>query len=251
MQAATHTNLALGRRPLSVQLQPMLNLRGRDEAKENTQIQPIADFSPTHHSSITQHLCIPARNLSFILKRGLRDVSGDLGKRLEPSWKAEEAGRIHHRSHLALHRSPYHILHRRRRAGQAPGREQRHTAPLVWHSNLRFGDKQGVSQPCPSPLRRGPWCQEADPAPPCCPQVDGAVAAVQHAADTQGERDLEATFFPLARGWSWDALGQEHEAEPGPAWALPTLANGIRSQESLCDPRQVSEPIPAQPKNQD
>lgn len=77
------------------------------------------------------------------------------------------------------------------------------------------------------------------------------MAAVQHAADTQGERDLEATFFPLARGWSWDALGQEHEAEPGPAWALPTLANGIRSQESLCDPRQVSEPIPAQPKNQD
>lgn len=109
---ATHTNPALGRRPRSVQLQPMLNLWVRGEAK-NTQIQPIAHFSPMHHSSIKQYLCIPAHNLSFILKRRLGDASGNLGKRLETSHKAEEAGRIHHRSHLALHRSPYHILHRR------------------------------------------------------------------------------------------------------------------------------------------
>lgn len=181
---ATHTNLALGRRRPSVQLQPMLNLWGRGEAK-NTQIQPIADFPHTHHSSI-KHLCIPTRDLSFVLKRGLGDASGNLGKRLETSQKAEEAGRIHHRSHLALHRSPYHILHRRQRAGQAPGREQRHTAPLVWHSDLRFGDKQGVSQPCPSPLRWGPWCQEADPAPPCCPQV--AVGLLCNMLLTQREK---------------------------------------------------------------
>lgn len=45
-------------------------------------------------------------------------------------------------------------------------------------------------------------------------------------------------------------LGQEHQAEPGTAWALPTLANGIGGLESLCDPRKVLEPIPARPKNQ-
>jgi len=48
----------------------------------------------------------------------------------------------------------------------AEGREQKRTAPLVWDSDLRFRDKQGVRQPCPGPLRRWPWRREADPAPP-------------------------------------------------------------------------------------
>lgn len=73
---------------------------------------------------------------------------------------------------------------------------------------------------------------------------------MQHTADTWGERAREASCFPYEGGRSWDALGQEHGAEPGSAQTLPTPANGVRDQESLHDPRQVSELIPAQPQNQ-
>lgn len=124
-------------------------------------------FFPSHTSR--QHHTASMRSCAQPLRHseeGPGDASGDLGRRPGPCQRGERGGRIHHRSHLALHRSPYHVLHRRRRAGQALGREQKHTAPLVWHSDLRFRDKQGVSQPCPRPPRWWPWRQETDPALP-------------------------------------------------------------------------------------
>lgn len=42
--------------------------------------------------------------------------------------------------------------------------------------------------------------------------------------------------------------GKECEAKPGSAQALP--ANVVGGRESLCDPRELSEPIPARPQNQ-
>lgn len=86
-------------------------------------------------------------------------------------------------------------------------------------------------RPCSSMLSTGGWgCG-------CC--------AVLLAPKSR--RNLEAAFLPLERRWRWDVLGQEHQAEPGVAWALPALANGIGGLESLCDPRKVLELSPVQP----
>lgn len=124
----------------------------------------------------------------------------------------EKGGRIHHRSQPALHRSPYHVLHR-----SAEGGEPNRAAAPLRRCHLRCGDKQGVRAAL-SPPRR--WLRRP-----------GAKRPLRRA----NRRPCAGNGCPGRRDGA------------GVAWTtgVNRLCAGVADRELLCEPRRAPEPIPA------